>query len=295
VTTQKKKGFAMFTWITRLVILLICGFVTGCLKTNGGIRDDLLLYDIVQSEETTLGQKAPTLGSKRIVVVGESHSSKDHHEAQLAVIRSLHELEIRVVVGLEMFRADSQVFLDRWVNGDMSRQDFKKAYHDNWNLDWSLYSMIFEFAREKGVPLVGLNVPPEITKQVARMGFESLSEEQRGELPDVTCDVSKAYMDFIREVFGAHGHGGFQFTYFCEAQLVWDTAMAVNALNYIKTFPDSTMVILTGSAHARKRGIPSQIAKLANPSIAVLLPEVPGHIEPGNTGPEEADYIYRMH
>ncbi|MCK7512360.1 MAG: ChaN family lipoprotein [Desulfobacterales bacterium] len=41
-------------------------------------------------------------------------------------------------------------------------------------------SAIFEYARAQRIPMIGLNVPREITRQVARGGFQSLTEAQRG-------------------------------------------------------------------------------------------------------------------
>ena len=49
------------------------------------------------------------------------------------------------------------------------------------------------------------------------------------------------------------------FTNFCEAQLVWDKAMAVHALGYVKKNPDRIMVLLAGTGHAWKKGIPERI------------------------------------
>ena len=99
--------------------------------------------------------------------------------------------------------------------------------------------MIFEYAREEQIPMIGLNVPRDITRQVSQKGFSSLSKEQRGQLSEVTCRVDKEYLDYIKKAFGGHGHGKLNFTYFCEAQLVWDSAMAINSLEYLRKNPDA--------------------------------------------------------
>ena len=96
---------------------------------------------------------------------------------------------------------------------------------------------------------------------MSRGGFESLSPEQKGALRDVTCRVDDAYMDYIRRAYGAHAHGNLNFEFFCEAQMVWDNVMAVNALDQLKRHNDSIVVILTGVGHAQKAAIPEQIHK----------------------------------
>jgi uncharacterized iron-regulated protein len=166
-----------------------------------------------------------------------------------------------------------------------------RVYYDNWNFAWPYYSPIFHYAKEERIPLLGLNVPRSVTRKVAQSGFNSLSEAQKADLGDVTCRVDRKYMDFIKQAYGAHGHGGMSFIYFCEAQMLWDTVMAVTALKYLKENPEVTMVLLTGTGHAWKQGIPYQIKERADIPLAVLLPEVKERIEPGKIGGDDTDFI----
>jgi uncharacterized iron-regulated protein len=140
--------------------------------------------------------------------------------------------------------------------------------------------------------MIGLNVSPEITRQVAREGFTSLTPEQRGDLPMVTCKVDPEYMAFIRRAIGLHGHGEMDFSKFCEAQLVWDTAMAWSLLRYLDKEPETTVVVIAGSGHSWKRGIPTQIRSRSKVTSRVILPEVPGRVEQGAVTVEDADYVW---
>jgi uncharacterized iron-regulated protein len=151
--------------------------------------------------------------------------------------------------------------------------------------------MIFDYARDKKIPLIGLNVPREITRQVAQQGFKSLDETQRAKLSNITCRVDKEYMEYIKKAFGAHAHGNLNFTYFCEAQLVWDNVMAINALEYLDKHPDATLVVLTGTGHAQKDAMPRQIRKRSQLTLAVILPQVKGIVEPHTVNEQEADYL----
>ena len=270
-------------------LLSIVLFTTGCPRnvTPSSYR----VFDLNRGSEISLSKVLADLKKKRILLVGEYHSEKKHHLNQLEVIRMLNESGVRVAIGLEMFRRDSQEDLDRWVSGDMTEEDFLKVYYDNWNFAWSFYSMIFEYARDHQVKMLGLNVPRQITRQVAKQGFGSLNREQKGKLSHITCRVDKEYMQYIKRSFGAHAHGNLNFTYFCEAQLVWDTVMAINALEYVQSNPDTVVVILAGSGHARKPAIPEQIRKRSKLPYAVLLPEIPGRIDPNTISQKEADYI----
>jgi uncharacterized iron-regulated protein len=276
-----QKGIARYALLAGVLI------AAGALADSGAQP----VYDLLAKRKLTLADIAPQLIDKRIVLVGEHHPDASHHRAQLRVIQALAAAGGRVAVGLEMFRKDSQAALDRWSRGEMSTDEFKKVYAENWNYPWEAYEMIFEYARAERLPMIGLNVPPGVTRQVARGGFQSLSAEQRGLLSDVTCSIDEDYMRYIRSAYGAHSHGTVNFTYFCEAQMVWDAAMAARSLDYLESNPEATVVILTGVGHAQKGAVPRQVRLRSAVPATVLLPEVPGSLEAGTVGPEDADYL----
>ncbi|MDH3898188.1 MAG: ChaN family lipoprotein [Deltaproteobacteria bacterium] len=240
----------------------------------------------------SLSELTRDLIESRLVFVGEIHTYQNHHHMQLETIRAIKNAGAPVAIGLEMFRRDSQTDLDRWLEGELSEKEFQKIYYKNWNYPWPLYRDIFLFARDHNIPMVGLNVPPEITKQVAREGFASLSPKQRGDLPMVTCRVDPEYMAFVRRSLGMHGHGGMEFTNFCEAQLVWDTAMAWTLLRFLEKDPKATVVVIAGKGHSWKLGIPAQIKSRSTLPFRVILPEIPGRVERGNISMAEADYVW---
>jgi uncharacterized iron-regulated protein len=232
------------------------------------------------------------LQAVRLVFVGELHNSLPHHQAQLAVIRMLHEADSQVAVGLEMFQSHEQAHLDQWVAGNLAQKPFQRIYYRNWTYAWSLYKDIFFFCKEKKVPMIGLNVSPHITRQVARKGFASLSQEQIGQLPEVTCRVDGVYMEFIRRSFGRHGTKGKRFVFFCEAQMVWDTAMAHNLLAFMDKNSQRTVVVLAGNGHAWRHGIPEQIARESNISYRIILPAIPGRLDTQAVSLDDADYLW---
>ena len=271
-----------------MVLVVIWVIVAGW---QPGQSEPLRLYDLTNSEILSGPSAVNALKSGRMVLVGEFHNNEDHHLAQLKIIQSLHAAGAKVAVGLEMFRRDSQAELDQWVTGQMDETRFKSIYLDNWNYDWNLYRPIFEFARAQKIPLVGLNVSKRITAQVAYHGFESLSDEQKGDLEGITCDVTPAYRDFIQQAYGAHAHGKMSLERFCEAQLVWDTAMALRAADYVRENTGTILVILAGSGHARKLGIPTQLDKLDTEPYTVVLPETPGIFDTFLMTEKEADYL----
>ena len=252
---------------------------------------NLYLFDVENKTYITIDKVIPKLNKNRIIILGEQHDHENHHAAQLQIIKALYSSNRKIAIGLEMFKSESQSTLDRWVRGEMTDDGFEKLFSDEWNFPISLYITIFKFAREAKIPLIGLNVPRKITHNVARGGFQSLQKEEKEKLQNISCDVNSEYEAYIKSVYGDHAHGQFNFTYFCEAQLVWDTIMAINALKYLEQNKEYSMVILSGIGHALKWGIPVQIRERSNTSYKVILPYVEDNIEPGEANIKDMDYI----
>jgi uncharacterized iron-regulated protein len=88
------------------------------------------LYDLQTQKEMLMSEAVADLKKNRIILVGEHHTNQNHHFAQLNVIQSLNEAGVRVAIGLEMFRKDSQQALDRWVEGNIGEKQFQEIYYD---------------------------------------------------------------------------------------------------------------------------------------------------------------------
>lgn len=277
----------------KLFAILLCSFFLSsgsivCAESEG---TDIVLHDPCGDKSVPLQLSLPDLVRKhRIILIGEQHDQMRHHQAQLRLIAALHAYGTPVSIGLEMFRTDSQGFLDQWSQGAIDEVTFLKTYYDNWKYSWHFYREIFQYAKEKHIHLVGLSAPEGIINQVAMAGFKSLSPEQRDLLPEWTCHVDEHYMGFIKKAYGLHAHGKMDFRHFCEAQLVRDTTMALTALDYVRLHPRQTLVILTGREHARKNGgIPYQIESRSNIVHTVIFPEIRLPVNPEKDKEKDKD------
>ena len=226
----------------------------------------------------------------RVVFVGELHDHDGHHQAQLAVLDALRKSGTNLSIGLEMFREESQPTLDLWIGSRISERNFVEIYNRNWSM-WPKYRELFVYARAFKIPMVGLNIPQEISKQVATEGIASLSRQQSEVLDQVACTIDPIYMNYIRRAMGGHGGHGESFVYFCEAQLLWDIAMAQNLAQYLEKQPGSTAVVLAGSGHSWKYGMPSRMGDELSP-IRVILPEIAGRLNRFSATAEDADYLW---
>jgi uncharacterized iron-regulated protein len=91
---------------------------------------------------------------------------------------------------------------------------------------------------------------------------------------------------------GGHGDHSQTFLFFCEAQLLWDTAMARNIIDFLKENSEYRMIVLAGSGHAWKPGIPRQLTEQSDISYKVILPEILGRADRSNITLDSADYLW---
>jgi len=270
----------------QLTLILVC---CTCLPANAFA--DGVITRLSDRQSIKFSQMITDTEGSDVIFVAETHDSKQHHELQLDVIRSLRAKKVPLAIGLEMFQANSQGQLDDWVAGRITEQDFKTVYAGNWTYDWSLYRDIFIFARDNRIPMVALNIPKEIVFKVARQGFASLTTEERKNLPSgVTCDINKPQTEFLRRTFqNVFGHEarGKVFTYFCEAQGVRNSGMATIIANDLKAHPGRKLVALAGTWHAVKHGIPERLAGI---SSMVIIPEI-AELGRRNATSAIADYL----
>jgi hypothetical protein len=67
--------------------------------------------------------------------------------------------------------------------------------------------------------------------------------------------------------------------------------MALHAVAYVKKHAERTLILLAGTGHAWKKGIPQRIEEWASIPHAVLLPEIPDHLDKDSVTIEDADYL----
>lgn len=188
----------------------------------------------------------------RIFLVGEQHDQYAHHVTQLEVIKALAASGKDLAIGLEMVQKPFQKYLDQYVGGEITEQEMlaKTEYFDRWRFDFRLYRMIFEYAAANDIPLVALNLERELTKKVAGSGINSLTEEERANIPEDIEYTTGPYRDDLYQIFSMHAMGR-EFDNFYEAQLLWDETMADSAYKFMKENPEKTMVVIAGNGHVR--------------------------------------------
>jgi uncharacterized iron-regulated protein len=260
-------------------------------RTAGPVEGPIGATPVLDLSTTSdLTALIPGLAEKRVVLVGETHDRFDHHLIQLEIIRGLHALHPELAIGMEFFQQPFQHHLDDYLASKLTERELLREteYYQRWRFDFRLYAPILRFAREKGLPLVALNLPAELTRKVGQRGIEGLSEEERAGIPDQIDRSDSAYQSRLEKIFEQHPQSGDRsFDRFLEVQLLWDEGMAQRAAEYLEAHPRHKMVILAGSGHiAYGSGIPRRLVRRLPVSTAIVLSDWEGEL-----GPEIGDYL----
>ena len=213
--------------------------------------------------DVSVDQMLTALRDARIVYVGETHDNPAAHRLELQVLKAMagyHQGQLSL--GMEMFNTSQQAVLDRWVAGELDERTFLKesAWHSNWSMDFDYYRDILLFARERGIPVIGLNAPKALVQALGMQPLEELDEEIRHQLP--TMDLAEPYQRAMTEaVYAGHGEGDRMLDGFHRVQTLWDEAMAENIVRELQAKgPEQRMVVMAGGNHVRYGfGIPRRV------------------------------------
>ena len=212
------------------------------------------IYDGTANAAVRLEEALEGVHSGEVVIVSEQHDRWRHHENQLAALRALKNLSLKVSVGLEFLHYPDQSLVDRFVQGKMQESDFLQAIHwAGYPFEW--YRPLILFPRESGGQARALNAPERLTEALAQRGLAGLSDAERSWLPPNFQLGRALYFERFASDVGQHGPlPGETISNFFAAQSAWDDTMAWQAREYLDTHGDQVLVIIVGDFHAAYGG-----------------------------------------
>lgn len=232
----------------------------------------------VGGERATMEAVCDLLPEADVVFLGETHGDATHHAIEAWVLAAAHEWaeadQRPLVLGLEMVETDVQTALDEYLAGLIRERDWLAAGRP-WGNYEADYRPLVEFARERGVPVVGTNVPGRYASLVARRGLavlDSLPEAARAWLPPLPVapasePLATAFTDLMDGM--AHGSGP-SVASMLDAQNLRDATMAWKIAEALEAHPGALVVHANGSFHSADRlGVPEHLARLA-PDARIL-------------------------
>jgi uncharacterized iron-regulated protein len=220
------------------------------LMTNKG-----KLFDVEDAFEILLDYNA--------IFIGEEHSSRISHDAELAILKGLAERDSSLVLALEMFERDVQEILDAYLKGAIPEDKFLELARP-WPNYLEDYRPLIEFAKKKGIPVIAANVPRR--EAAAVVIANKVSPEVVGEdniyLPKKLHLKSKEYykhfVSSMEEMLHSAPMKDMNVDGLYKAQVLKDAVMAAS----IEPFLDRRILFCCGHFHSDYHlGIPYQLQK----------------------------------
>lgn len=291
-------------WFPALAVLVIgCGGRYGgtapakpTAPPAGGIEGAGLPFDVLDART---GRQVDTaafwsrLQAARAVCIGEDHSNPHHHWVQLEITRHLGKQRPpgeRLALGLEMVQRPFQGVLDDYAAKRIDAQALqtRTGWEERWGYDFGFYGPTIDAAIAAGGVVLALNAPRELTKKVVRKGLESLTPDEKKQVPELVLDDAnhRAWFDALMEgMGGAHAHAqkkaepapaeeapapmpadhppvempSAERIY--TVQVIWDETMADTAAKWLAANPNGHAIILAGNGHCHDSAIVNRLKR----------------------------------
>jgi uncharacterized iron-regulated protein len=253
-----------------------------------GIAAAALPYEILDRNGHGVEQAAfwAQLGASTAVCVGEEHPNPHHHWMQLEVVKHL-AVARPFAVGMEMVQRPFQGVLDDFAAKkiDDATLQSRSGWAERWGYPYEYYGPILHVAIDAHAALLALNSPKELTKKVSHHGLDSLTPEERAQIPELDLHVAahRAWFDALMEEMGggaAHAHHpdpvdppkdappeGEAMPAMPSAeqiytvQVIWDETMADTSAKWLAAHAGGHLVILAGNGHCHDSAIVGRLKR----------------------------------
>lgn len=252
------------------------------------------IWDVRQGRWVEEPALLAELSQVPFVLLGERHDNADHHLLQAELVRGLTASGRKPALAFEMLDVEQQPAVDAALARAPQDPDALAqavAWDKSGWPDWSLYRPIFAVGTERGLRIIGANLPRTQVKELVMRGPETLPPETRARLGLDTPPPEDVARAMRAEMHASHcGHlPESMLDPMVLAQRARDAQMADRLMT---TASADGALLITGAGHARTdRGVPAWLAQRApeRPVRAVALLEVsPEAREPGDYAPSES-------
>ena len=276
-----------------LLSCLLLPLLPGCTSNRvpaSPIRPAELWIDLIRGEEVGHGAVIDDLATAGAIYVGETHTSARHHAVQLSLLQDLFSRKIPLTLCLEQLEARDQPVVERYNRREI---DFATLARElDWAAKWTNYPdyrALCDFARQHGIPVVGINAPADVIRAVNRGGgVAALSPAQRDQLPpDLTIDDPLYERVTTRQLALHMAMDPARLRPMFEAQIARDEVMAANVVTARRRDAGVTRTafVVLGAGHMRHGlGTPSGVRR-REPEIVdrLVLVSDSGHRFSGDT------------
>ena len=183
-----------------------------------------------------------------VVLFGEFHDNSIVHWLQLKTAKALKQKR-NLIFGMEMLETDNQTFVDSYLKGDLSEEDFTKSAR-LWNNYKTDYKPIVDYAKANQIEVIASNVPRKYASLLYKQGEEALlalPEDEKQWIAPLPFPYDASLPAYVKmmEMFKDSDHANLNFP---KAQAIKDATMGNSIVKNFK--PGFLFLHLNGSYHS---------------------------------------------
>jgi uncharacterized iron-regulated protein len=206
---------------------------------------------------------AERAAAAEVIYLGELHDNPEHHAHQHRVLEAMVGAGGRPAVGFEMLAAERQAQVERAVAdaADATALDAALGWTARGWPALMMYWPLFALARERGLPVLALDLDPALARRVGREGLAALGAAALPLRSVLPADPAReaAIADEIRR-----GHCGLlpesRLPAMVEAWHARNVVMARQIVLGLARAPQ--VVVVIGRGHQAPGGLPAQLAAI---------------------------------
>lgn len=237
--------------------LLCLGLMCGLLGCAGGASaaSDTVIVDAAGGKTLSVQRLAKELQPYQAVFFGEFHDQDSLHTLEYDLLKKMYALHgDKLVLSMEMFEADNQEKLNRYLAGVLSEEEFLQTSRP-WPRYKTDYRALIEFAKAHKIPVIAANIPRFLAAVMAKEGTVANVEPQfKQYLPQRTYAPEGKY----KEKFTAYmskGEGQMRIPparigQVFAAQCIKDDKMAESIYYYLQEHQDKVILHINGCFHS---------------------------------------------
>lgn len=220
--------------------------------------EDYRIISTRTGKDVSIKSMAKQLAKSDVVFFGEKHDDPIIHSVQHKLLPLLQKNKKKLIVSFEMFERDVQPIIDRYLAGEIDKDEFLRSSRPWGNYETD-YQPLIEYAREHALPALAANIPREYASKVVRNGtefLETLSDAEKGYIAAEITAIPGSYRDNFLQTMNLmtdHGMPGDQnvMDRLFYAQCMKDDTMAESIVRALKAHPGYKLIHFNGDFHSQ--------------------------------------------
>ena len=275
--------------------LWLAGCAGAAAPAGDGPERGPLVIGLQADVAASAGMVAARAREAEVVYVGELHDRPQHHVIQTRILEAMLAAGGRPAIAFEMVPETRQAALEAAVRSEAGPLEIDRQLE--WSArgwpDFAMYWPLFELARRNGLPVVGTDLDPTVTRRISRDGLGAAGEDParlRSAMPDdpardqaIARRIRAAHCDRVSESRAVR---------MLESWYARNVVIARRVREALERAPQ--VVVIIGRGHQSPGGVPEQLEALRQGTrqLVVALVEVEAGAPEGPPPGTMADVVW---